>query len=270
MLLSDMIARVRNEIGDPLQPFMTTSIGDGMTQLYDLPKQNIDPGTLQVTVVNGASTTVLSSVTDYVLDEELGFITLNSKVPNGATIITQGYAWGMFTDNDLTTQITDSVNQHTHGRTITERMHTRQGFIGNRRTPMTLSNLPALEEPMIVTLATINTLWVLANDAATDADIQTAEGTNINRTGRYAQLMGHINDLQERYERMCAQLNVGMYRTETLKLRRVSRTTGRLVPIFVDREYDDHIWPERENPPIDKHWVDDSGIASPIWNGQGM
>lgn len=270
MLLKDMIARVRNEIGDPLQPFMTTSLGDGMTQVYDLPKQNIDPGTLQVTIVNGASTTVLNSVTDYTLNEQLGVLTLNNMVPNGATIITQGNAWGMFTDEDIETQINDSVNQHCHGRTVTERMHTRQGFIGYRRTPLDLSNLPPIEEPMLVTLATINMLWVLANDAATDADIQTAEGTNINRTARYAQLMQHIQDLTERYERMSAQLNVGMYRTETLRIRRVSRTTGRLVPIFVPREYDDHAWAERENDPIDKHWVDDSGIPSPIWNGQGM
>lgn len=270
MQMSDMIARVRNEIGDPLQPFMTSSLGDGMTQLYDLPKQNIDPGTLQVTIINGATTTVLSSVTDYTLNSQLGVLTLNNKVPNGATILTQGFAWGMFTDADIETQITDSVSQHCFGRTIKERMHTRQGFISYRNTPMTLDNLPPIEEPMIVTLATINTMWVLANDAATDADIATAEGTNINRTTRYAQMMGHIKDLQERYERMAAQLNVGMYRTETLKIRRVSRTTGRLVPIFVSREYDDHIWPTRQEPPIDEPWADNSGIPSPIWNGQGM
>src|ERR1044071_4684541 len=150
MQMSEMIARVRNEIGDPLQPFMTTSLGDGMTQRYDLPKQNIDAGTLQVTIVNGATTTVLSSVTDYVLDAELGVLTLNDKVPNMATLLVQGYAWGLFSDDALETQITDSVNQHCFGRSIKERLHTRQGWIGYRNTPPTLDNLPPVEEPMLV------------------------------------------------------------------------------------------------------------------------
>jgi hypothetical protein len=131
-------------------------------------------------------------------------------------------------------------------------------------------NLPSVEEPLLIMLSTINVLWVLANDAATDANIQTAEGTNVDRTSRYRQLMDHIVELQERYERYSGQLNVGVFRAETLRVRRVSRTTNRLIPIFTDREYDDHSWPTRELPDIDSHNQDDSGIPSPLWNAQGM
>lgn len=269
MQMSDIIARVRLEIGDPLQPFNTSSLGDGIVTLYDLPKQNIDPSSLSISIVNGASVTQLVSGSDYILNEELGYLQLMRPVPNGATLISSGNAWGMFTDDDLVTLVNDSLRQHTNGRSIEERMRTQQGFITYRNTPISLSNLPQIEEPLLVMLATLNVLWTLANDAATDADVQTAEGTNVNRTARYAQLMGHINELQERYERYCGQLNVGMFRMETLKLRRISRTTGRLIPIFTDREYDDHRWPTRELPPVDHHNQDDSGIPSPLWNSQG-
>lgn len=269
MQMSDIISRVRLEIGDPLQPFLTSSLGDGMTSLYDLPKQNIDPGTLVVSIVNGAVVTQLQNGSDYILNEELGYLQLNSPVPNAATIVSSGNAWGLFTDDDLAILINDSLRQHTLNRFIEERLRTSQGFISYRRTPITLYNLPQIEEPLLVMLATINVMWTLANDASTDADIQTAEGTNVNRTARYRQLMDHINDLQERYERYCGELNVGAFRMETMKLRRVSKTTGRLIPIFTDREYDDHTWPQREIPPVDQHNADDSGIPSPLWNSQG-
>lgn len=269
MLLTDAISRVRLEIGDPAQPFLTQSLGDGMTSLYDLPKQNIDPLSVTVFIVSGAITTNLVLGTDYTIEPELGYLQLTNPVPNGASIVTEGRAWSLFTDDDLTTIINDSVIQHCFGRNAKERIRTKNGFLSYRESPLNLSNLPMIEEPLIIMLSTLNTLWTLANDAATDADIVTAEGTVVNRTARYRQLMSHINDLQERYERYCGQLNVGVFRTETMKLRRVSRTTNRLVPVFTSREYDDMRWPVREVSPVDEHNQDESGVPSPIWNMMG-
>lgn len=268
MIMSELISRIRSEIGDPLQPFLTTTLGDGFTEVYDLPKMRVD--SLTVNVQNGAQLTTLNPATDYSLDTENGIITLTNAVPFGASLIMQGQAWGLFTDDELAIYLNDSINQHTFNRTIDERTRTRQGFITYRRIPMELSNLPMIEEPLLIMLCTINVMWVLANDAATDANVQTAEGTNIDRISRYQQLMGHIADLQERYEKYCGELNVGAFRMETLKLRRVSRTTGRLVPVYVDREYDEHVWPRREVPPIDGQWEDNSGVPSPLWNAQGF
>jgi hypothetical protein len=64
----------------------------------------------------------------------------------------------------------------------------------------------------------------------------------------------------------CNQLNVGMYRMETLNLRRTSKTTGRLVPLFKSREFDDHRWPTRLTPPIDHRNDDYSGVPTPLWS----
>ena len=270
MQMTDLINRVRLEIGDPYQPFKTSTLGDGMTNLFDLPKQNLDPNSLTITVVNGVNVTTLNQGVDFIVNTDLGIVQLTNPVPNGATLIMQGNAWGMFTDDDLKLFINDSINQHTYNRTVEERLRTVQGFISYRHTPMNLSNLPQIEEPLLVTLATINVLWTVANDMSTDTNVQTVEGTNIDSLGRYRQLIGHISELQERYERYCGQLNVGVFRMETMKLRRVSRTTNRLIPIFTDREYDDHTWPRRELPQVDIHNEDDSGIPSPLWNAQGM
>lgn len=269
MELHEIIRRVRIEIGDPPRPFKSNYIGDGMTTDYDLPRQNIDDDDLTVSITNGATVTLLEKDTDYFLDVDQGYLSLNNPVPFGATITASGRAWGMFTNHDLKKYVDDSVRQHCDNRTVKERMRTYRGFISYRETPMNLYNLPPIEEPLLVMLTTINVLWTLANDAATDTDISTVEGTSVNRLGRYRQLIGHIAELQERYEMYCGQLNVGAFRTVTRKMRRVSKTTGRLIPIFEDREYDDARWPVRELPQIDQYDQDDSGIPSPLWNSQG-
>lgn len=269
MEIREAIRRLRMEIGDPPRSFRANFLGDGMTTDYDLPKQNINTETLQVTLTNGASVTLLQKDIDYSLNEEQGFLSLALPVPFNAVITAAGTAWGLFTDKDLKIFIKESVRQHCEGRTVKERINTFRGFTSYQENPMGLENLPLIEESLLVTLCTINTLWTLANDAATDTDIVTAEGTNIDRLGRYRQLIGHIAELQNKYEDYCGQLNVGAFRTVSRKLRRVSYTTGRYVPVFEDREYDDPRWPVREMPQIDNYDTDDSGIPSPLWNAQG-
>lgn len=269
MDLDEATRRLRMEIGDPPMPFKSNYLGDGMTTDYDLPKQNIDCTQLKVTITTGNTVTVLQQNVDYYLNEHQGFLSLVQPVPFGSTITAAGCAWGLFTDKELKCYIDDSVRQHCAERTVKERQRTYRGFISYRETPMTLDNLPPIEEPLVTMLCTINTLWTLADDAATDTDIVTAEGTNVDRLGRYRQLIGHIAELQERYERYCGQLNVGAFRTTTRKLRRKSYTTGRYVPVFEDREYDDPRWPVRELPQIDNGNLDNSGIPSPLWNSQG-
>ena len=267
--MHEAIRKIRIEIGDPPRSFETQTIGDGLTSEYDLPKQNIDSNTFQVLVQNGASLTTLNLGPDYQMSYQQGFLQLTNPVPFGAIIITKGNAWGLFTDEELSHYVKEASRQHCYGRTRKERIRTSQGFISYREEEMSYRNLPDIEEPLLVMLATINVLWTLANDAATDTDISTAEGTNVNRLGRYGQLIGHIETLTMRYQDYCGQLNIGLYRNVTTKLRRVSRTTGRYVPLFEDREYDDARWPVRELPQIDSEDLDDSGIPSPLWNSMG-
>lgn len=316
MNITDVIARVRFEIGDPPQPFRSTGVGDGQTVLFDLPKQELNEGTLEVLVVNGAAQTSYTDYTSaqpwasstayatgtsvtlgtyfftaaqastgqqpveggnaywtdvtptaFTVNADLGKILLGQPIPVNSLLIASGTSWALFSDLDLWQIISDSASQHTYGQVIEERYRDAHGFISYRETPKTLQALPAIEEPLIVMLSVINCLWAMSTDASSDANVQTAEGTNIDRTTRYQHLMQQIAALTDRYQDYCGQLNVGLYRAETLQMRRTSRTTGRLVPLFKSREYDDHRWPVREIPAPDSRNQDNSGVPSPLWTG---
>jgi len=333
MEMDHAVALVRRDIGDNPQIFLTNALSDGLTVLYDLPQQNINPVGLSVqyqnnispvttvtllpTIVPGTvsysnpagsanfpawvSTTAYtagalvsynqgyyqclqgntnapppanpadwsSALTVYTLDSTNGILQLNAAIPLNATLVVNGTAWGMFTDYDLEQIILDAERQHCQGQTLTERYRNADGgFITYRDVPKSLWNLPYEEEGLLVTLADIDAMWVLATDAATDVNVATAEGTNIDRSARYAQLMEHIEALRVKYETWCGQLGVGMFRIESMNLRRTSYTNNRLVPIFREREYDDHRYPVRVLPQIDyRRDSDTSGVPSPIWNG---
>jgi hypothetical protein len=263
--MSELIARVRFEIGDTRQLFRSTGVGDGETVLFDLPRQEIDPSTVSAEVISGADVTALEAGTGFTLYPDEGKIALAEPAPLNSTLLVTGHSWAMFSDDDLYRITVDSLLQHTYGQETEERYRDMHGFISFRETPKMLQFLPAIEEPLVVMLTVINVFWSLANDAATDANVQTAEGTSVDRTTRYEHLMGQIQALTQRYTDYCAQLNVGLYRWETLQLRRSSRTTGRLVPLFRPREYDDHRWPVREIPAVDHRNDDVSGVPSPLW-----
>lgn len=205
----------------------------------------------------------------YVLNYEIGQIFLGLPVPLNATLLVTGAAWALFSDEELAQICTDSVRQHTYAQEIEERYRDAHGFIDYRETPKSLHNLPAIEEPLVEILSVINCLWALANDAASDSNVQTAEGTVIDRSTRYRQIMNQKDEMTQRYMDYCNQLNVGMFRSETLQLRRTSRTTGRLVPLFKPREFDDHRWPVREIPAVDHRNDDNSGVPTPLWNYGG-
>lgn len=264
-----MIARIRMEIGDPVTLFRSTGTGDAETVLFDLPKQEIDPATVTAEVISGAQQQVLTAGTDYTLYPEQGKIQLASPPAANAVLIVTGQAWAMFSDDELGQILGESALQHVYGSEIVERYRDGHGFISYRDTPKTLSNLPAVEEPLVVMLAVINCLWAMTTDAASDSNVQTAEGTSVDRTTRYEHLMQQIAALTSRYQDYCSQLNTGLYRWETLQLRRVSYTTGRLVPLFRSREVDDHRWPVREIPAPDHRNDDNSGVPTPLWSNWG-
>ena len=231
--LTDLIARVRAEIGDPSQPFRTTALGDGRTQWYDLPKQEIQ-AIAEAAIISNAAFTVLadcsaatagSSTTAYttgalvtynggyfqcttgntgraadqhvILDEHLGIayiindqlgqIQLGKPVPNNATLIMAGVVWSMFSDVELTTYITDALNQHCYNRESSSSGTAMPGASSTTaRRPVAVLKPPGIEVPLVVMLATINTFWTLANDTASDFNMATAEGTSIDRSASTA------------------------------------------------------------------------------------
>lgn len=272
MELRELTRRVRAEIGDPRQQFRCTMAADGTVAWFNLPKENIDPDDLTVDVIppGGASAPVaLEPQVGYALNSRQGQVLLAAPPAAGSVVLFTGTAYSLFTNRDMADYMRDAIIWHCYGRSIRERYRTPQGFIAYRETPMGLENLPPAEEPLVAMRAVYNLLWVLATDASTDVNVQTAEGTVIDRGQRYRQLISQIQELKERYDKDCTLVNGGPYRWEVIRLRRVSKTTGRYVAQYKDREYDDFAYPTRLVPPIDARWEDNSGIPSQLYFGYG-
>jgi len=265
--IAEIRSRVRTALGDLGDRFSLTLAGGQSS--YQLGYRRVSD--LVVHELSGSTVSEISP-DGYELDAYDGIIRFPEPIPDNHSLLITGREHGLFTDNELDRYIDTAVKKHCYERETVERKRNEKGFIVYERTPITLENLPEIEESALVILATIEALWDLATDAATDVDVWTAEGTHLSRAQRYNQLMQHLDVLTQRYQTLCQQLNIGLNRIEVYTLRRVSYTTGRLVPIFREREYDEvgpGAWPKRLLPPIDSPNEDESGIPSPIAGGWG-
>lgn len=291
-----VIDQVRSMLGDFAAPFRDTFTGGDELSSYDLSEVNVSA---VVATVIDIATNVSTPIQNYSLDYRAGRIILAppyAPLPHGKLLIVEGVGGGMFSDDEMRLFVSDAFTQHTYGRTVESRYRdgdpsigpqpggfgnapfggdyygntlptTGTGFVRYRYDPLTLENLPDVERYPLALLAAQMVIWTLLIDSATDIDVSSAEGTFIPRTQRYRQLMALQEQLQARYRDICAQLNIGLYRVETFRLRRISRLTNRLVPVFKDREYDDPALPGRILPSINADDADLSGIPSPAWPG---
>jgi hypothetical protein len=267
---ADILQRVRKELGDLPEPFRQTFRGTGEQDEFDLPVARISTTGLRVYTVGSTGTdTTLTLGTDFTLDADNGVVRLTAPLPTDTLLVTEGTAYGMFTDDDLTQYVRDAVLQHTHGSNDTVRYRDGNGFIRYERTAVSLANLDEIEELPVALLATVTALYALLADSSTDIDVSTSEGTHIPRSQRFGQIMQSIKAINARYQYLCSMLNVGLGKIEVTNLRRVSKTTGRLIPLFVEREYDETSLPTRILPEIDTRDADPDGPPSQIF-GQGL
>lgn len=232
--LSDLIARTRLELADLAKTFVHTTTSVGATVTYDIPRvEQVDSGALVVRK-NGA----VIPAEDYVLDAAAGVVTFTGSLPaDGDTIQISGSHHKFFSDDVMTTFVESAFALHTTNRTIT------------------MAALPSNEVYLVALLAKVEALWVLATDAAYDIDVRTPEGVSVPRTQRYAQLISMAKEAENQYKDLSMALGVGLHRVEMFTLRRTSYMTGRLVPVYVPREFDDPKPPQRVFPPIDEQFA---------------
>jgi len=228
-VLSDLLSRVRLELGDNAKQFTTTLTGDGVTKDFYMNVKPVDATYLTVTV-NG---TAKANPADFTVEENLGMIHFVTAPAENAVIVITGTNYRYFTTTELTTFVNTAVTQHTTNRT---------DAYGSE---VTIANIPAVEEYPVALLATVEALWALATDAAFDINIQAPDGVTIPRAQRFNQLSNIIAQRKDQYKELCAALNVGLWRIEMGVLRRVSRTTNKLVPVYMPQEIDDSTQPER-------------------------
>lgn len=263
-----LISRIRLELGDNPMPFRGQFRGSGIQKTFDLPAVNVSVTGLKAFTVNPTSMAIVDlAPTDYTLDLANGLITLNTVLTKDFQLVVEGNSFSLFTDAEIAEFLHEALLQHTNGTSDTIRYRDENGFIKYAHYAVTLANLPEIEEVLVALLASTEALWALSTDASTDIDVHTSEGTFVPRSQRYSQIVSQISLLTEKYKTLCAQLNVGLFRIEISTLRRVSKTTGRLVPVYVEREFDDATMPIRVLPEIDSRESDPDGPPSPADRG---
>jgi hypothetical protein len=222
------ISKMRLLFRDYGEAFRDEFVSDGSRTFYDLSQTNVDTDTLTV-VVDGVVVT-----TGFDLEPRNGTITFDTAPTAGDEIVVAGTG-GLFSlDVDIGAFIDIAFDLHAKGRVPALSWDTISGS----------------EEYAIALLALREALWAEIAEHAHQVDVTTPEGMHIPGGQQFTQLMSMLELVERHYRDIASVLNVGPWAIEMFTLRRVSRTTNRLVPLYVPQEFDDHSTPVRIYPPI--------------------
>lgn len=270
------MARLR--LRDFPRPFICRQTCSGVAWRFELPVENVHRTSLQVALTDttdgGTTSPVLNS--DYFLDDHGGIIVFNEAPAQGLLMVAQGTYYRDFLPPELDLYVRQAYLQHTYGQEPPSQIDggypamqppqlnsdgqpiTCGGGIiidSNGNVQSGLGPQPTMisevEEYPISLLVTVMALWDLAIGVAQQHDVHTPDGVTIPISQTFSQITQMIDRLQAQYMSLSMALGVGLYRITQSRLRRVSRTTKRLVPIYRSKEYDDLTWPQREMPPVD-------------------
>ncbi|CAB4128775.1 hypothetical protein UFOVP223_84 [uncultured Caudovirales phage] len=225
--VNSLVGKVRVELGDLGKSFVTQFIADGTTNRFRLHYAPLD-GTGVVVFKNNVNISDACSV-----EESTGILVTDVLPADGDEFTVSGNYYRYFTNAEMVSLITDAVNMHVNGH------------VDSSGRKITIDNLPVIDEYPVAVYAVTLALYTLATDAAFDIDVQAPDGVTIPRAERYRQLMEMIQTRQEQYRDLCVQLGLGMYKIDVFSLRRVSKATGRYVPVYTPQEVDDRSYPQR-------------------------
>jgi hypothetical protein len=227
--VSNLVERVRFELGDLGKSFVTQFVADGTTNRFKLHYSPLDADTV-IVYKNNVDITSSTSV-----EESTGVLVIDNVPEDGAEFTVSGMYYRYFTYSELANIIENAVGEHTARHT---------DVLGRK---ITVTNLPSIEEYPVAVYATTLALYTLATDASFDIDISAPDGVNIPRSERYRQLMDMVTTRQNQYRELCVQLGIGLYSIDVFTLRRISKATNRYVPVYKPQEVDDRSWPQRVN-----------------------
>jgi hypothetical protein len=213
--------------------FFETEEGPLTVLTIRLPHPNISPSSLQVYITTEADPPATELTNKWQLDERNGILKLTDTSYLGKRVLISGYHHIWFADADIARALRDSV---------TEVLYT---------TPdKEVTDLSDAEIEITEIGAVVKLLWSLCIELALDIDVSTPEGMFIPAHQRYAQVLQMMQYWEGEYATRAGSLNLGYGALEVFHLRRVAYTTGRYVPMYVNREIDDPRWPKRVYPPI--------------------
>jgi len=218
-----------------------------------LPHPYVTPTALQVYVTSSVppvppatDPTVTTILTDkWTLDERNGLLKLDDPTYLNQQVIVGGYHYVWFADADLVRAVQDTLGEMTYT---------------NGKCEETLDDV---EAEVISMGAVTRALWSLCIELALDIDVSTPEGMFIPAHQRYAQVLQMMQFWEGQFNERASSLNMGLGALEIFQLRRVSYTTGRYVPVYANREFDDPRWPTRLYPPIPDGTMGATDV--PLW-----
>jgi hypothetical protein len=244
--IESLMATSRTYMRDHKKFFQSTVSRQDGSRTFQLPHPNVSPAGLYVFAVGNGTTyegrpnaTATDTVFGYQLDERNGLLRISGPItggfPAGTYINVEGYYYTWVTDEDLVFFVENIVAEHQY-----------------HRPEFVLSAVPDVEADAISLGSAVEALWSQLIEFARDIDISTPEAVSVPATQRYRQmedLLFSANGLVSKYKTKTQMLNIGLERAEMFHLRRISRTTGRLVPVYKSREWDDATRPTRLFPP---------------------
>lgn len=217
--------------------FFEVDLGGISTATLRLPHPNVSASSVQVYFAPDpgedavASETVVLTPVDpatYTIDERNGLLKFKDTSVLGKQCFVAGYFYEWFIDSDLAYYSEGLVGEHLYGRS-----------------PLTLETMDHTEVDIVAIGTVSRALWSLVTQFSTEINVATPEGMAIPANQRFQQVWQLMQYWEAEYTRRAGALNVGLGAIRVFNLRRVSRQTGRLVPIYIEREYDDHRPPRR-------------------------
>jgi hypothetical protein len=228
--LTDVETTARNYLRDFPRFFQLDFDATGRT--FDLGHPNIDSTKLWIaTYVSGATTELTTS--QYSLDDRNGLLRLGAAQASGTKLLVEGYHYEWLLPADLTFYAKLALNQHMHNL------------------DMDKEQLSLVVRDVIGIDAMIESLWGLMTEYSRDIDVTTSEAVHIPASQRFRMIQQLLTYWTAEYEKKARALNIGLDRIEVFNLRRISRTSNRLVPVQKSRELGDYGPIERIYSPID-------------------
>jgi len=200
---------------------------------YELGHINLDTSSIWVAKHSGSGSASTLAPSDYTIDPRNGVLRLASTLPSGTNLLVEGYYYEWVTPTDLSFYTKHAVEKHLVN------------------TGIGIEELAPVVINAIGIAAICESLWALMTEFSRDIDVMTSESIHIPASQRFRMVQGLLAQWEEEYKRHAVALNIGYDRLEVFTLRRTSRSTNFLVPLYRPRELGDYTVPERLWPTID-------------------
>lgn len=222
---------------------------DALGRTYQLGHTNVDTSTLWVaSYIPGSPSASVTTVTptNYSIDSRNGILRLNAPPASSSKVMVEGYYYEWVTPEDLDFYARRAVEKHLHSLEL---------------------SIEELSDAVVNALgiATIcESLWALMTEYSRDIDVITSESVHIPASQRFRMVQSLLSQWEAEYSRHATALNIGIDRLEVFSLRRVSRTTNFLVPLYKAREIGEYSPIERLWPRMDTGIVDQEHKEEPM------